>query len=88
MRVSTDASCHTHEIKIRKVAAVRNQMTTQDDAKGWKLQSTNGSLVSTFLHQTEELLRGAVVTVLLIQLLHCGQQLIDDGLQLRTAYCL
>lgn len=61
-------------------------MKKQDDAKGWK--STNGSFVSTFLHQTEELLCGAMVTVLLIQLLHCGQQLIDNGLQLCTAYCL
>lgn len=49
------------------------------------LKSTNGSLVGTFLHQTEELLRGAVVAVLLVQLLHCGQQLVHDGLQLRTA---
>lgn len=50
--------------------------------------STNRSLVCTFLHQTEELFCGTMVTILLIQLLHCGQQLVDDGLQLRTAYCL
>lgn len=63
-------------------------MRTQDDTKGWKLKSTNRSLVSTFLHQNEELLCGAVVSILLVQLLYCGQQLIHDGLQLRTAYCL
>lgn len=50
--------------------------------------STNGSLVCTFLHQTEELLRGAVVAVLLVQLFHCGQKLINDGLQLCAAYHL
>lgn len=61
-------------------------MKTHDYMSAWK--NTNRSLVSTFLHQTKELLCGAVVTVLLIQLLYCGQQLIDDGLQLCTAYCL
>lgn len=43
-------------------------------------RNTDGSFVCTFLHQTEELLCGAVVTVLLVQLLYCGQQLVDDGL--------
>lgn len=61
-------------------------MKTHDYTRGWK--NTNRSLVSTFLHQTEELLCGAMVTVLLIQLLYCGQQLIDNGLQLCTAYRL
>lgn len=64
-------------------------MRTHRDATGnSNLKSTHGSLVSTFLHQTEELVRGAVVTVLLVQLLHVGQQLVHDGLQFRTAYCL
>ena len=52
------------------------------------LQKTYRSFVSTFLHQNEELLCGAVIPVLLVQLLYCCQQLIDDGLQLGTAYCL
>ena len=63
-------------------------MTTQKDAEASIIGSTNRSLVGTFFHQTEELLCGAMVTILLIQLLYCGQQLIDNGLQLRTAYCL
>lgn len=49
------------------------------------VEGTDGSLVGTFLHQAEELLRGAVVTVLLVQLFHRGQQLVDDGLQLGAA---
>lgn len=51
-------------------------------------QGTNWSFVSTFLHQSEELLSRAVVTILLVQLLNCGQQLINNGLQLHTSYCL
>lgn len=63
-------------------------MVTQDGTDGQLIKRTNRSLVSTFLHQTEEFLCGAMVTVLLVQLLHCGQKLIDDGLQLCAAYCL
>ena len=90
MRVSTDASCPiqapTNKSEIRSCgmrddeAKYHREMETQ--------KRTNRSLVSTFLHQTEELLCGTMVTILLIQLLYCCQQLVDDGLQLRTAYCL
>lgn len=51
-------------------------------------QGTYRPFVSTFLHQTEELLCRAMVTILLIQLFYCGQKLIDNGLQLSTACCL
>lgn len=51
----------------------------------WAAGSTDRPLVGTLLHQTEELLGGAVVAVLLVQLLHGGQQLVDDGLELGAA---
>lgn len=63
-------------------------MTWQADTERLTKKRTYRSLVSTFFHQIEELLSGAMVTVLLIQFLYCGQQLIDDGLQLCAAYCL
>lgn len=52
--------------------------------KSWRRtednQSTNWSFISTFLHQAEKLLSGAVVTVLFIKLFHGGQQFINNGL--------
>lgn len=78
MRVSTEASCHTEGPDEKKKAGCIQE----------EHGSTHRSLICTLLHQAEELLRRAVVAVLLVQLLHGGQQLIDDGFQLCTAYGL
>lgn len=85
MRVSTDASCRTHEMKMRQEAALYIKTRTTQTGT---VKNTNRSLIGTFFHQTEELFCGAVVTVLLVQLFNRSQELIDDGLQLCAAYCL
>ena len=46
---------------------------------------THRPLVGALLHQAEELLGGAVEALLLVQLLHRGQQLVHDRLQLSAA---
>lgn len=73
MRVSTDASYYTQirSIGDRPVPVVAGKKPREN---------THRSLVGTFLHQIEELLHWTMVTVLLIQLLHGGQQFIDNGL--------
>lgn len=71
---------HT-QVRIRQSAAVHMKGPMKRQAR----DTTDRPLVGALLHQTEELLSRAVVAVLLVQLLDRGQQLVDNGLQLRAA---
>lgn len=79
-------AAHIQDTKGRPLAQPSSPETTEPGREQWV--GTHRPLVRIFLHQLKVSLPGTMELILVTELLHCAQQVVDDGFKVRAVQVL